>query len=402
MSVNTMTFQQIATVLNSIVHQATGQNTLTPTNTAEFVSVANTALSLGNDVVMNAISSVLSRTIFSIRPYSAKFVGLEKDLPRWGAYMRKLSIADSDWADDEAYKYPVTYDASENPPTGDGGVVDQWKIKKPNVLQTNFYGASVFGDHITIFENQLETAFRSPDELGSFLSMIMTNLSNRIEMSRDAVARGLVANMIGALVTENDANRVVHLLTEYNAQTGLTLTAQSVYAPENFPAFMKWVYARIAQISDLMTENSLMYQTVITGKPVLRHTPMQNQKVYLYSPARHQIDARVLADTFHDNYLRYADVESVNYWQSIRTPDAVNVSPVYTSTSGAVVNGEAVSKAGIFGLMFDEDAMGYALLDRRMVPTVVNASGLYRNIFIHAKEKVFMDNTEKAVVLLLD
>ena len=402
MSVNTMNFQQIATVLNSIVHQATGQNVITPTNTAEFVSVANTALSLGNDVIMNAISSVLSRTIFSIRPYSAKFVGLEKDIPRWGAYMRKLSIADSDWADDEAYKYPVTYDTSENPPTGDGGVVDQWKIKKPNVLQTNFYGASVFGDHITIFEDQLETAFRSPEELGSFLSMIMTNLSNRIEMSRDAVARGLVANMIGALVTENDANRVVHLLTEYNAQTGLTLTAQSVYAPENFPAFMKWVYSRIAQISDLMTENSLLYQTVITGKPVLRHTPVQNQKVYLYSPARHQMDARVLADTYHDTYLRYADVESVNYWQSIKTPDAVNVSPVYTSAAGAVVNGEAVSKAGIFGLMFDEDAMGYAILDRRLVPTGINASGLYRNLFLHAKNKVFFDNTEKAVVLLRD
>lgn len=402
MSVNTMTFQQIATVLNSIVHQATGQNTITPTNIAEFVSVANTALSLGNDVVMNAISSVLARTIFAIRPYSAKFVGLEKDLPRWGAYMRKLSIADSDWADDEAYKYPVAYDASENPPTGDGLIVDQWKIKKPNVLQTNFYGASVFGDHITIFEDQLESAFRSPEELGSFLSMIMTNLSNRIEMSRDAVARGLVANMIGALVTENDANRVVHLLTEYNAQTGLTLTAQSVYAPENFPAFMKWVYSRIAQISDLMTENSLLYQTVITGKPVLRHTPVQNQKVYLYSPARHQMDARVLADTYHDTYLRYADVESVNYWQSIKTPDAVNVSPVYTSTAGAVVNGDAVSKAGIFGLIFDEDAMGYAILDRRIVPTGINASGLYRNLFLHAKNKVFFDNTEKAVVLLLD
>lgn len=402
MSVNTMTFQQIATVLNSIVHQATGQNVITPTNTAEFVSVANTALSLGNDVIMNAISSVLSHTIFSIRPYSAKFVGLEKDLPRWGAYMRKLSIADSDWADDDAYKYPVTYDSTETPPTGEGGMVDQWKIKKPNVLQTNFYGASVFADHVTIFEDQLESAFRSPEELGSFISLIMTNLSNRIEMSRDAVARGLVANMIGALLTENDANRVIHLLTEYNAQTGLTLTAQSVYAPDNFPAFMKWVYSRVAQISDLMTENSLMFQTVISGKPVLRHTPMQNQKIYLYSPARHQMDARVLADTYHDNYLKYADVESVNYWQSIKTPDSVNISPAYTNTAGAVVNGDAVSKSGIFGLMFDEDAMGYALLDRRMVPTPVNASGLYRNIFVHAKQKVFMDNTEKAVVLLLD
>ena len=402
MSVNTMTFEQIATVLNSIVKQATGQTAIAPTNTAEFVSVANTVLSLGNDVVMNAISSVLSRTIFSIRPYSAKFVGLEKDLPRWGAYMRKLSIADSDWADDEAYKYPVAYDASENPPTGDGLIVDQWKIKKPNILQTNFYGASVFADHVTIFEDQLESAFRSPEELGSFISLIMTNLSNRIEMSRDAVARGLVANMIGALVTENNANRVIHLLTEYNQQAGLSLTANSVYAPDNFPAFMKWVYSRVAQISDLMTENSLMFQKVISGKPVLRHTPVQNQKIYLYSPARHQMDARVLADTYHDTYLKYADVESVNYWQSIKTPDAINISPAYTSAAGAVVNGDAVSKAGIFGLMFDEDAMGYALLDRRMVPTPVNASGLYRNIFVHAKQKVFMDNTEKAVVLLLD
>ena len=73
MSVNTMTFQQISTVLNSIVQQATGQAAITPTTPGEFVSVANTALALGNDAVMNAISNVLSRTIFSIRPYSAKF-----------------------------------------------------------------------------------------------------------------------------------------------------------------------------------------------------------------------------------------------------------------------------------------------------------------------------------------
>ena len=403
MSVNTMTFQQIATVLSSIVSQATGKTTLAPTSTSEFVSVANTALSLGNDVVMNAISSVLSRTIFAIRPYSAKFRGLEKDIPRWGAYMRKLSIADSDWADDEAYKYPVAYDATQSPAAGDGGVVDQWKIKKPNVLQTNFYGASVFGDNITIFEDQLESAFRSPEELGSFLSLIMTNMSNRIEMSRDAVARGLIANMIGSLVSENKAERVVHLLTEYNTQTGLSLTATSVYAPANFPAFMKWVYSRVAQISDLMTENSVMFQTVITGKQVLRHTPPQNQKIYLYSPARHQMDARVLADTYHDTYLKYADVESVNYWQSIRTPDSINVTPVYTAATGAVTTPQnAVTKSGIFGLMFDEDAMGYALLDRRIVPTPVNASGLYRNLWVHCKQKVFMDNTEKAVVLLLD
>ena len=166
---------------------------------------------------------------------------------------------------------------------------------------------------------------------------------------------------------------------------------------------MKWVYSRIAQISDLFTEMSTKFQTVITGKPVLRHTPYQDQRVYLYSPARHDIDARVLADTFHDNYLRYADVENVNYWQSISTPDTVNVTPAYTNTSGVLtVPGSAVSQSAVFGIMFDRDAMGMTLLDQRVLSTSLNSKGLYRNLHVHAKQRVVFDNTEKICIFLLD
>lgn len=403
MSVNTLNFEQVSTVLTSIVKQATGQTVLTPTDTGSFTSVAQMALRADRDSVMNAISNVLARTIFSIRPYSAKMTGLMLDTFRWGAMMRKLSIADSDWADDPAYKWPALFDNSQNPPTGDGQAIDPWTIKKPNVLQTNFYGASVYFDEMTIFEDQLETAFTGPEQLGSFLSLLMTNLSNRLELSNEGIRRGLVANAIGAVVDENNTDRVVHLLTEYNTATGQTYTATSIYEPANFAPFMKWVYSRVAQISDLMTEMSTKFQTVITGKPVLRHTPYQDQRVYLYAPTRHDIDARVLADTFHDSYLRYADVESVNYWQSINTPDTINVTPAYTSTAGVLVTpGSAVSQSDIFGIMFDRDAMGMTLLDRRVLSTPLNTKGLYRNLHIHCKQRVIFDNTEKIVVLLLD
>ena len=146
MAVNTLTFEQVSTVLTSIVKQATNQTVLTPTDTASFVSVAQIALRANRDAVMNAISDVLTRTIFSIRPYSAKLTGLEMDSFRWGGMMRKLSIADEDWKDDPAYAWPATYDASQSPATGNGEAIDMWKIKKPNVLQTNFYGASVYFD----------------------------------------------------------------------------------------------------------------------------------------------------------------------------------------------------------------------------------------------------------------
>lgn len=403
MSVNTLNFEQVSTVLTSIVKQATGQTVLTATDTGSFTSVAQIALRADRDAVMQAISNVISRTIFSIRPYSAKMTGLMMDTFRWGNMLRKLSIADSDWADDPAYKWPALWDAGQTPPSGDGQAIDPWTIKKPNVLQTNFYGASVYFDEMTIFEDQLETAFTGPEQLGSFLSLLMTNLSNRLELSNENIRRGLVANAIASVIDENQAGRIIHLLTEYNTATGQSYTAQQIYQPANFPAFMKWVYSRVAQISDLFTEMSLKYQTVITGKPVLRHTPYQDQRLYLYAPARHDIDARVLADTYHDTYLRYADVESVNYWQSINTPDRINVTPAYTDTAGVLkVPVNPVSQSAVFGILFDRDAMGMTLLDQRVLSTPLNTKGLYRNLHVHCKQRVVMDNTEKIAVLLLD
>lgn len=402
MAVNSLTFEQVSAVLNEIVHQATGQEQITPTDTASFVSVAQTALRADRDAVMNAISNVISRTIFAIRPYSAKLDGLMMDIDRWGAMMRKLSIADSDWQDDPAYAWPATYDGSKNPATGDGEAIDMWTIKKPNILQTNFYGASVYFDEMTIFEDQLETAFSGPEQLGSFLTLIMTNLSNRLEMSNEALRRGLLCNAIGALKAENNASRNVHLLTEYNALTGETFTLVDLYKPENFDAFTKWMYARVAELTDLMTHNSLQFQTVITGKPVLRHTPLEFQRVYMYSPLLRQMDARVLADTYHENFLRYADVESIAYWQSIGTRDQVKVTPVYTSAAGAVVTGDPTTVSNVAGIIFDRDMMGMAITDRRVLSTGLNTKGLYRNLHVHARQKVVFDPIEKGILLTLD
>ena len=401
MSVNTVTFQQSSTVLNSMVQQATGRTSVINTE-ADFISMAQTALTLGKDVIFNTLSEVLARTIFSIRPYSATMRGLEKDLPTWGAYMRKFNIVASDWKDNDAYKYPVTFDGSQNPPTGDGLSVDPWIIRKREFIQTNFLGQSVFSDHYTVFEDQLETAFRNSTEFGQFLSMITTDMSNKLELAKENLSRGLVANFIGGLLTENNSSRVVHLLSEYNRLTGLTLTAITVMQPENYPAFMRWVYGRIASVASLMREMSIRYQTTINNKPVPRHTPYNKQKMYMLGQDRYQMDARVLADAFHDNYLKYADVETLNFWQGIDTPDKVMVTPTYTNTSGVATVGDAVNKSGVFALLFDEDAMGWAMIHQNVIPTPVNPRGEYRNMWYNMRLRCFSDNTEKGVVFLLD
>jgi len=401
MSVNTLTFQQSSAVLNSLVQQATGLSPVINTE-ADFISVAQTALALGKDIIFNELSNVLAKTIFAIRPYSASMKGLEKSLPQWGAYMRKFNIVASDWKDDDAYKYPVAFDATQEAPSGNGQSVDQWIINKRDFVQTNFLGQSVFSDHYTVFEDQLETAFRNSEEFGQFLSMITTDMSNKIELAKENMSRGLVANFIGGLIAENNASRNVHLLTEYNALTGLSLTATTVFQPDNYPAFMKWVYGRIASVASMFREMSLRYQTPLMGNPVPRHTPYNKQKMYMLGQDRYQIDSRVLADTFHDNYLKYADVETINFWQSIADPDTVMVTPTYTNAAGVATVGTAVDKSGVFALLFDEDAMGWSMIHQNVIPTPVNGRGEYRNMWYHMRLRCFSDNTEKGVVFLLD
>lgn len=401
---NDLTFTQISTILNSIVKQATGQNALAATNSYEFVNQAQTALLNGYDPVFNAISQVIKKTVFSVRPYTRKFKGLEKSETQWGAITRKLSIADNDYNDDDAFKWPVAYDATQTTnPTGNGQSVDHYTIKKSDILQTNFYGHSVYSDHYTIFKNQIDVAFSSPEEFAQFITMITTNFNDRLEQARESLSRATVANLIGGVLKEGQTGRTVHLITEYNALTGLELTATDIYKPANFKAFIQWAYSRINTVSEMFTERSTLYQTTINSKYTPRHTPKSRQQMYIYAPANAQIGAMALADTYHDSYLKLGGFETVNYWQSIKTPDSINLKPSYTGSNGAVVNAStAVSQANIFGVLFDTEAAGTNMTASRMYNTPFNARGEYTNTWLHETQRCFNDFTEKSVVFLLN
>lgn len=392
MAVNNLDFNQLATVLNQIVKQATGQTNMVATNTSEFVSIGNTALLAGYDKLATGISQVLQRTIFSVRPYYRKFAGLEADSRRWGAITRKLSIVDKDF--ENATRFELV-DGQEPP--------SMFSVRKPLVLQENFYGANIFDKAVSVYRDQLDQAFTGPDQFGEFLSMVMGNVSDMREQAYENMSRATIANLIGGIVAGGASDQIVHLLTEYNTQTGLSLTATTVYQPANFPAFMKWVYARVAEISARLTERTTIYHTNVTGKVVARHTPYDRQKVYMYAPARYQMDARVIADTFHDSYLRYADTETVNFWQSIDTPDTINVKASYLAADGTITTeSEASETENIFGVIFDEDAAGVQFFNEWAAPTPFDARNGFYNDWYHWTIRFWNSFTENAVVLLMD
>lgn len=383
-----LTFNQCATLLTSITAQATGRTSITPTNPGEFVSVATTALETGYDTLIGAISQVLSKTIFSVRPYSRKFAGLTANEIRYGNHVRKLSVVDSAPDDNAEYKLE------------DGVNSDMFKVRKPSIVQTNFYNAATYQRHITIFKNQLDVAFSNAAEFGAFISMIVQNASDQIEQDHETCARFTLCNFIAGKIAGDPAN-VIHLVTEYNAANGTEYTAETVRKSENFPAFMRWALARIRTVSELMTERSTNFHINITGKPVARHTPLDKQRVYLHTPAVHTMETEVLSTVYHDQYLKKVDFETVNFWQALNSPDQIKITAAYMGTDGAIQKKE-VSVANVFGVVFDPEALGITTVNSWTASSPFNAAGGYTNMFFHYTDRYWNDFTENGVVLLLD
>lgn len=388
MSVNLLTIEQSYQLIASLHAQATGKTALTPVNNSDFVSVAQATLVAGKDQVLNSIMQMVQKTLYAVRRYEQKFGGLVVTSERWGGIIRKISFAD---------KNPQI---SENITLTDGLAVDQYVVNKPVVLETHYVGSDTWSGVYTIFEDQLDTAFTSAGAFGEFISSLLLHFANERSQWREEMARNALCNF--AAGKNQLSNGIINALTEYNSATGLSLTATTLRQPANFGPFCKWLYARVGEISDLMTERSNLYQLNITGYDIYRHTPVRDQKIYIDANLRKHMEAEVLADTYHDNYLTIADVESVNYWQSIQSPNSIDVTPAIIDNTGAIDTGTRQQMTNVVAMLFDRDAVAINVAESHIDMTPFNARGRYWNLISMERIQYQNDFTEKGVIVTLN
>ena len=396
-----MTINQAAAIFNEVAAQATGRKDLAAVDATNFVSVAETVLRTGTDPIMGAINQVLTKTIFSVRPYYRKFNGIRETKEVYGNHVRKLTVVDQDGIDNQAY----LVDSADPAPLG------QWTYRKNKVLQTNYYGQDTYSDYLSLEVMQLNTAFQSLENFRSYISMLIQNFKDRIEQRMEAAARLAVANFIAAKYTADSSN-VYNLLSEYYKATGKYLVNDKddsrYYAlADNYRDFCKWASAFIQTISDRMTERTVLNHMNVTINTVPfqipRHTPKSEQHLYLYAPEINQVQTRVLSDVFNEQYIkRIGDFERVTYWQSYETPDSVNVKCAYIDASGEqTAAGSAVRVDNIFGLLFDTEAIGIANEYEDIRTTPVEASQLFYNEWYHLNQSYRNDLTENAALFLI-
>lgn len=395
---NTLTPIDVYSLINSIAAQATGQSALTVTDTESLVSVGEVILRTGTENTLNAISTVLADTIFSVRPYTGKLKSLYRSQRKWGTQVRK--VVNLYTATEESEDYNTDINSTQ---LADGASVDMFKIQAPRVLQLNFYGTKKLQKHLTRFRDQLSLAFSSEEEFIRFIDSVLIEWGNEIELANEEIARGTLLNYMAGLYDENMA---VDLVAAYNAAEGFSpaLSRSECLSESHIEGFMKFVATTIKTYSDRMTDYTTNFHKSITGyNPILRHTPKERQKMIMYSPIFTKMKTEVYSTLFNPEYLNIGEFEGVNFWQGQDYPEAIKIyAPnLLDASTGSSDRGADVDLDFVLGVLFDDEALGVMPQFDYSSVSPFNSAGGYWNMYYHWRFNTYTDFTENGILFYL-
>lgn len=414
----TLTQRDISAIITAVGKQATGQSNLGTLAISDFVSVGETLLSSGTENVYNALSLVAGRTLAAVRPYQAK-LGMINALDS-GIYshrLRKISyysrdpVAAGDWNTQLFTNLNDGFTAGENESGGTAqSTKSQWEQRQAYPLEMWFSGSSVWQEGITRYKYQVQQAFRSEADFAAFWGGVMTEKGNDIEQQKESFRRMTLLNYIAGLY---DLGAAVNLTAAYNARFGTSYTSaqlRSTYLKQ----FLEFMTATIKTYSDRMTIRSANFHwspakndAAGNALTILRHTPKDKQRLFLYAPLFREAEAMVLPEIFNPNYLDQNAYEGVDFWQNFDADGtdnaAINVTPAIpdTTTPTAQTTGANASLSYVVGVLFDEDACmtDFQLEDAETTP--IEARKRYMTTWWSFARNAINDFTENGVVFYM-
>ena len=379
---------EVYAIVNEVHKMATGADELAVVDTASFVDFGNNVLSSSDatETFLNTYLLRVAQTYDTFRPYDGKLKDLMLSGSEWGAIVQKIDAEVPDFVSDETFEIE------------DGQSVDQYIVRKPVGRQKLFIKRSTYSNFITTAKKLLKGAFLSEAAFLSWARMVAGKMRNKIEFATENLARLAIANYIANAAD----NQIVHLLTNYNAESGLSLTADKALLDKDFLAYAA---GEMELVSKRLRNLSVSYN----AEEAERHTPAGEQRFLVFDKFQSRLQHVVQYQAYHKELVSLGEFIEVPYWQGEyemsddATPVRVDVRDTIKVT---VDDGEGgtddVTISGIMGFIFDKYALGAHRSEEETLTTPINARGRYYNTFHFAEQLWFNDLSENGVVFLLD
>lgn len=414
-----------STFITALVKQATGQAVLANATLADYVSAGETAFRTAPENTMNSLTMLYLKTRIDIRKRQNIYNLIEaKDLNLYETRLRKIIYFAKESTPLASYNtdtHTNLHNGYDNGTNGGASVGSQWEQNKPACMELFFggFGGETFG--YTFYPEQMEMAFGSPSQMGTFWDGTLTEFGNRIDRYLETQRQSCVLNYFAGLydleaILSNGMAK--NMTTAFNTYYNISpaYTTQELLTT-HLREFLGFFLATLKEDSDRLAEESTEYhwnpsvtRDGVTYTDVLRQTPIENQRLLVHKDLFYKSETMVLPEIFHDNRLEITSeaerhkgkFEKVPYWQSRQEGSrmAIKITPAIPDTTNpsAQTTGTAVDLTTVIGALFDEEACEFA--SKRSTPRVtpVEARKNYQNTWVDALSSSINDFTHSGIL----
>lgn len=383
-----MLVKQIYELTNDVVKETLGEEVLLKEDLSNLVDVGTAVFNANAvDNYVRKLVDHIGKMVFVTRTYRGGIPSVLMDSWEFGSVLEKVS--------------GDLYDATENETWDlqDGQTYNQDIFYKPKAIVKFYNSKTTFEIPMSFTERQLKESFSNATQLNSFLSMLMNDVEKSLTIKIDALIQRTINNMIGETIYDDygatalsskSGVKAINLLYLYNQQFNKSLTASDAIVDKDF---IRYASLQIMLYVGRIQKMSRLFNI---GKQA-RFTPEDMLHLVMLDEFKASANVYLQSDTFHDEYTKLPNAESVPFWQGSGTSYAfADTSKIKITTS----EGHDVEVGGVISVLWDRDALGVSNPDRR-VTTHYNAKAEFYNNYYKHDASYFNDFNENMIVFFI-
>ena len=377
-----MKVTQIKDLVNNSLKEVNGSSTLLKEDLSNVVDIGKELLN--NDDVDNFVKKLVDRvgkTVFNDRLYQGSAPSVLMDAWEYGSVVEKIDSDLPKVEENDSWKLE------------DGKSYDQDIFYQPKVSAKFFNSKVTFDIPMSFTKMQVESAFSSPSELNSFISMLMVKTQNAMTVNLDGLIMKTINNFTANVVNAKKGMQVVNLLDLYNKTAQTKVTVDNALTS---PDFIKFANLMINTYRDRLAKMSTLFNEAGLNK----FTPVDNQQLVILSDLASASKVYLESDTYNQDNVKISNYDTVPYWQgSGTTYNFKDTSKIDVAIKDGTQTKEVI-QTGILGVLFDTSALGVSCQNPRTT-TAVNARAEFYTNFNKYDAMYYNDLNENFVVFMI-
>ena len=377
-----MKVTQIKDLVNSSLKEVNGSSVLLKEDLSNVVDIGKELLN--NDDIDNFVKKLVDRvgkTVFNDRVYQGSAPSVLMDAWEYGSVVEKIDSDLPKVEENDSWKLE------------DGKSYDQDIFYQPKVSAKFFNSKVTFDIPMSFTKMQVESAFSSPNELNSFISMLMVKTQNAMTVNLDGLIMKTINNFTANVINAKKGMQVVNLLDLYNKTAQTKVTVDNALTS---PDFIKFANLMINTYRDRLTKMSTLFNEAGLNK----FTPVDNQHLVILSDLASASKVYLESDTYNQDNVKISNYDTVPYWQGTgATYGFKDTSKIDVAIKDGTQTKEVI-QTGILGVLFDTSALGVSCQNPRTT-TAVNARAEFYTNFNKYDAMYYNDLNENFVVFMI-